>query len=344
MADDLRLECWFLHEELVLNLLTENEATALARAIPEPGRSLAQVLRVDLFQRAISRYLVTTGVASLEVLHLKGALNSGMLVWLEQEISFKGVADARAKVERGLSGRASFTARLATDRSVRVVGDYSASRLTSGSSTDQLSRTKRQFLLGYVESLMVDEIRVRPIVIASRWFQSKYRTGSYLPIISNDPWHVWPLSIDQFDGVDFTRSLKSSDLLLLKEVPEEAVKNFFADIIGEPDVPKDWGGEQFDLWSSMVSIEGNRLRTAFAFKGPAKFRPMTIADLGKNGDQIDRLAQTAADLIVVQHCHSIRAPVINMLKAYAGDPMRPRRYMTIDGYDTIRILRHFGKI
>jgi hypothetical protein len=71
---------------------------------------------------------------------------------------------------------------------------------------------------------------------------------------------------------------------------------------------------------------------------------MTIATLGKNGDQIDRLAQTAADLIVVQHCHSITAPVVNMLKAYASDPRNPRRYMTIDGYDTLRILRHFGHI
>jgi hypothetical protein len=71
---------------------------------------------------------------------------------------------------------------------------------------------------------------------------------------------------------------------------------------------------------------------------------MTIADLGKNGDQIDRLAQTAADLIVVQRCHSITAPVVNMLKAYASDPRNPRRYMIIDGYQSVMILRHFGHL
>lgn len=71
---------------------------------------------------------------------------------------------------------------------------------------------------------------------------------------------------------------------------------------------------------------------------------MRIADLGHNGDQIDRLAQTAADVMVVQHCHSITAPVVNMLKAYASNPYDPKRYITIDGYDTIRILRHFGYI
>lgn len=69
---------------------------------------------------------------------------------------------------------------------------------------------------------------------------------------------------------------------------------------------------------------------------------MTIADLGKNGDQIDRLSGTAADLLVVQHCHAIRAPVENMLRVYASDPRNPRRYMLVDGFDTLRILSYFG--
>lgn len=86
------------------------------------------------------------------------------------------------------------------------------------------------------------------------------------------------------------------------------------------------------------------MRAAIAFKGPAEFHPMTIATLGKNGDQIDRLAQTAADLMIVQHCHHITPPVINMLKNYANNPRNPKRYMTIDGYDTIKILRHFGRL
>jgi hypothetical protein len=82
-------------------------------------------------------------------------------------------------------------------------------------------------------------------------------------------------------------------------------------------VPNDWCGEQFDLWSTVISVEGQRLRAAIAFRGPSRFRPMTIASLGKNGDQIDRLAPTAADLMVVQRCHTITAPVVNMLRASA---------------------------
>ena len=80
-----------------------------------------------------------------------------------------------------------------------------------------------------------------------------------------------------------------------------------------------------DLWTTRLSVNGQPLRAAFLFKGPAEFRPMTIASLGKNGDQIDRLAQTASDVLVIQHCHAITAPVINMLRVYAADTQRPRR-------------------
>jgi hypothetical protein len=54
------------------------------------------------------------------------------------------------------------------------------------------------------------------------------------------------------------------------------------------------GGERSDLFSDRVIFEGERISTAFAFKGPAKFEPMTGAHLGKNGDQIDRLLDGTA--------------------------------------------------
>lgn len=137
-------------------------------------------------------------------------------------------------------------------------------------------------------------------------------------------------------------TLTKADLKQLSVVPEQQVKEWLAEILGEPSLPNDWGGEQFDLWTDRITIDGTRLRAAFALKGPAKFHPMTVADLGKNGDQISRLAQTVADLLVVQHCHTITAAVEHTLRAFAVDPANPRRYMTIDGYQTVRILRHFG--
>lgn len=186
--------------------------------------------------------------------------------------------------------------------------------------------------------MTAEEIGLRPIVIARRWA----RPDPAALRVWDDGAHVWPSAVDQFAGGNFRLRLAKADLDVLKLVPEKKIKQAFAEIISESEVPNDWGGEQFDLWSTVISVEGQRLRTAIAFKGPSRFRPMTIASLGKNGDQIDRLAQTAADLMVVQHCHTITAPVVNMLKAYASNFRDPKRYMLIDDLDTIRILRHFG--
>lgn len=338
VSEENGFDSWFLHEKLVLNLLPEHAAADLARRMPGPGHPLAQAMRVHLLESALTAYLENNDVASLEVEHLRGRLRSGQLVWLQQAIPFKGLGIALTAIQRGGNGRASFCARLATDKSVRVRGTYNAARLTCSTAQGELSGTKRQFILGYVRSVTATEIVLRPIAIAQRWLQPNPEIGNWYPV---EPARVWPSSVDQFADVDFGQRLTKLDLNALKGVPEKDVKKAFADILGEPVVPKDWGGEQFDLWTSRVSVQGRPLSAAFAFKGPAKFHPMTIATLGKNGDQIDRLAQTAADLIVVQHCHSITAPVVNMLKAYASDPRNPRRYMTIDGYDTVTILRHF---
>jgi hypothetical protein len=93
-------------------------------------------------------------------------------------------------------------------------------------------------------------------------------------------------SIDSFSKImqqDYRPSKK--DLEKLREIPEQQIKQAFAEIIGEPGVPKDWGGERSDLMTTRAILDEERVSTAFAFKGPAKFGPLTIAGLGKNGDQ-----------------------------------------------------------
>ena len=64
------------------------------------------------------------------------------------------------------------------------------------------------------------------------------------------------------------------------------------------------------------------MSSAWLFKGPGFPRAMTIAALGKNGDQIDRLFTESAELLVLQHCHEITPAVAGMMDAYAHD--RPR--------------------
>jgi len=93
-----------------------------------------------------------------------------------------------------------------------------------------------------------------------------------------------------------------------------------------------------------LTIDNEPVRAAFLFKGPAVFRPLVIGDLGKNGDQIDRLFKEPADIVILQHCHRIRSEVVNMLETYASDFRRTRRFTTIDGIETCRILHAYSKI
>lgn len=72
---------------------------------------------------------------------------------------------------------------------------------------------------------------------------------------------------------------------------------------------------------------------------------MTMADCGKNGDQIYRLFNTPADVFVVQHCHRITPAVRKTVEAFAlSNYSRTCRFTLIDGYDTARILHTNGML
>lgn len=333
------LDAWFIHPKLALNLLDEQSARSVQSGLPDRSHPMWRSYYVHLMEGVLSDAFVALKPVSLVASHAEGALAVGQLVWAEQRFYYKGVDAALREVSAGRLGRASFHARLATDAALTVSGTFNAEHLTSNTSTEELRGARRHFILGYIRELCEGTVELRPVLIADRWGAGVHKPG--LGFIETEPSRVWPRDVDQFDGVDWGMVLRPADLRLLKTVSEEQTKTWLAAILGEPEVPKDWGGEQFDLWTDRITLNGRRVQAAIALKGPAKFHPMTVADLGKNGDQVSRLAQTAADLLVVQHCHTITAQVVHLLHAYAANPANPRRYLLLDGYDTIRILRHF---
>lgn len=199
-------------------------------------------------------------------------------------------------------------------------------------------------LLGVVSSITDSDIQVVPYVLAYPFIH--LLDGGASVVGGRWPWHLETHVdlIDTFSRVHaFERPRSRTELRVLQTVSEANVKAAFAEIIGEPTIPSDWGGERSDLFSSRVEIDGRRVPAAFAFKGAAKFHPMTLADLGKNGDQIDRLFSEPADLVVLQHCHEITPPVRGMMRAYAQRMGQLRTFCVIDGYDTLRILAAYDK-
>jgi hypothetical protein len=55
-----------------------------------------------------------------------------------------------------------------------------------------------------------------------------------------------------------------------RKIPEAYIKAHFADILGEPFIPKDWGGGNFNPCTSRATVEDRPVNVAFAFNGPGK--------------------------------------------------------------------------
>lgn len=335
MDDRVKLDPWFVHDRLIVGLLTDLEKAAVEHSLGPANSPLAAVYKSTALSDAVAKYVVTRKVPSGALEHVAGTLYKGQLVWFDQKFYFKGVAEAHGK---GLVNGAFLHTRLDVDRAARVHGEFNPQRVTADSSLVQLKGYQQQFVFAHVEDIDEDGIKIRPILLGHMIRPD----GIFDEYVCNRV-SVHPSRIDQFKDVKFgVPGASRKDLEPLRAVPEQQVKHWFAEILHEPVVPKDWGGEQFDLWTDKMTIDGENQVAAIQFKGPAKFSPMTIKTLGANGDQIDRLAQTDADLLVVQHCHEITAPVSNMLRAVVSQPGRQRRYMIIDGYKTLAILRHYG--
>lgn len=130
----------------------------------------------------------------------------------------------------------------------------------------------------------------------------------------------------------------------MRDVPERQVKTALAALIGEPVVPADWGGEINDLYTSRLLVNGRQHSVAFLLKGPARFSPMTISDLGKNGDQLTRLGTSPVEVLVLQHYHYIRPEVVAYFQDVASNFRHVRRYLVLDGPDTYPLLSGSGHL
>ncbi|MEI9942147.1 MAG: hypothetical protein WDO69_33445 [Pseudomonadota bacterium] len=197
------------------------------------------------------------------------------------------------------------------------------------------------FVLAQVEQVCAGLVEAVPIFIG---YLGEYKfMGDFFPAGRNE---VFVDSIENFDAIRDVPPPSAQALSALREIPERDIKVAFAQIIGEADVPKDWGGERSDLYTTYLRVSGRRISTAFMFKGAAggqKFREMQIADLGKNGDQVERLCNEPADMLVVQHCNKIGGAVRNTVRAFCNQVGRQRRYCLIPGADTLRVLKAYGK-
>jgi hypothetical protein len=158
---------------------------------------------------------------------------------------------------------------------------------------------------------------------------------------------VLRITID--DVASFARVAKvRGDGHLPATVSEAAFKKGIEKIVRELGGKKDWGGERNDLHTTRLKLKTKRVGAAFAFKGPGKkAKTLTPGMMGKNGDQIQRLFQTDAEVFFVQYWRDIGEAVLEQMRTFAvvksiADGNRVH-YGAIDGTDSYRLVRAYPK-
>ncbi len=154
------------------------------------------------------------------------------------------------------------------------------------------------------------------------------------------PEKVFIEDIDSFEKVKNVDRLEVLDKVPV-ELQEKKIKRAIREIIGEPFEQTDWSGEQNDLFSSAVTLKGERVDTAFMLKGPGTKGTMQIGKAGKRGDQIQRLFESPADLFIIQYVRKMEDRFVKHIKQKAK-VTKAKYFCIIDGTDTARLLEAYG--
>ncbi len=130
-------------------------------------------------------------------------------------------------------------------------------------------------------------------------------------------------------------------------IKETEFKHGIQKIVGQPGKFQDWGGEKNDLLTTRLYFRGRRFAVAFAFKGVGMTGQLTPAKMGKNGDQIQRLFESDAQIFILQYWAAINERVREQMRAFATITSLQRGekiyYCLVDGVDTARLIQAYPK-
>ena len=224
--------------------------------------------------------------------------------------------------------------------------EYSTEHVFASTTESELSEGTTNSILGEIRSIKENRIVIHPLIIGAPTYAHPKNGPDTSRLVYNGfgQYEIFPEDIEEFtplkdvivnDPVEWQETMKS--------LSELEVKTKIAEILGDT-TKKDWAGEQNDHYSTHITLGDKRTTAAFLLKGPARFEEMQPRHLGKNADQIYRLATTPAATLIVQHCHNIGEAVRGTLRAFSVTPHQPRHYCLMDGRDTYRLLKAYEKI
>lgn len=156
------------------------------------------------------------------------------------------------------------------------------------------------------------------------------------------------ITIDDVDSFKKVHGVKANGFIP-RTVSEAQFKKGIQSIIGERGKFQDWGGEKNDLLTTHLIINGKRMPAAFAFKGPGTRGALVPGKMGKNGDQIQRLFESCAEVFFIQYGDEIRESVTEQMQqlAIAKSAMFGNKkilFGVIDGADSNRLFEAYKEM
>jgi hypothetical protein len=226
---------------------------------------------------------------------------------------------------------------------VEVVLEYSTAKVRADTLRSRLYEGSELSVIAQLRERETHSWAFEPLVIGGPWLVMGEDAISEAEAMwwSYSYFEIFPEDIDEFANVK--KHAIPDDISPMRRVSEAAFKRCLAEILGDSP-SKDWGGETSDHFTAHLRLGGRPTTAAFLLKGPSRFAPMGLNHLGKNNNQIVRLAHEPAEILVVQHCHDITADVRATLRAFAVRPGAARRYCCIDGRESLRLLTAYDKL
>jgi hypothetical protein len=164
--------------------------------------------------------------------------------------------------------------------------------------------------------------------------------------LKQDKARILQITVDDIATFNKVKSVPAKGHLS-REVSESQFKSGIRSIARELGEFKDWGGEINDLFTTQLVVDGKRRAVAFGFKGPGTRGKLTPGKMGKNGDQIQRLFESPAEVFIVQYCGDIDQSVLKQMEShaiaksvYTGQQIY---FGIINGIDSDRLLRAYKR-
>jgi len=305
------LSSYFLNKKLFFSIgdkQNKRNIESYLVQIENNDKFIQDILVKGKFEEEILEFINRNRTKSLEELLLTNDIKEGNLIIYYGALYFKYLNRAIEDRRKGIRTFALFYKKFPEFKDILLEGEFSPDHLTCNTATAELTGYRRKFILGYIKDITISKINIRPIIIADRLLDSpqlqdiKYRAD----------FKIRPEEIEEFKCI-LPYDHRYYNVEELKEYTEEKIKEWFAELINEKNIPKDWGGERSDLFTTHIHYKGRRYFSAFLFKDPSCFHKMSLKDLGRKGDQIVRLFEEPADIFILQHCHYIRSEVIKTM-------------------------------